>query len=108
MEGLLDSLNDDHLFPPNTVNMVVRDDLMDSACESSEIKEAFTKYVNSRNVSIMYIVKNVFCQRKRSCVIILKAKYMVLFKNIKNKLQVVSLVRYMYLGKSQFFPELGL
>lgn len=105
VEGLPDSLNDACLFPPNKINMVVVDDLMDSVCDSAEIEKAFTKYVHHRNLSIMYIVQNVFCQGKRSRTIALNTKYMVLFKNPRDKLQIVSLARQMYPGKTQFFLE---
>ena len=59
---------------------------MDSACDIGKLKKAFTKYVHHRNLSIMYIVQNVFCQGKRSRTIVLNTKYMVLFKNPRDKL----------------------
>ncbi|DAC80300.1 TPA_asm: FtsK [Terrapene box turtle adintovirus] len=105
VEGLPDAFDDDSLFPTNKVNMIIIDDLMNSACESDEIEKAFTKYVHHRNLSIMYIVQNVFCQGKKSRTINLNTKYMVLFKNPRDKLQIATLARQMYPGKAQFFLE---
>lgn len=105
LEGLPNTFNDEHLFPSNKVNMVIIDDLMESASESGEIEKAFTKYVHHKNLSIMYIVQNVFCQGKKSRTINLNTKYMVLFKNPRDKLQITTLARQMYPGKTQFFLE---
>lgn len=85
--------------------MVVLDDLMNSARESSEIERVFVKYLHQRNLSITYIVQNVFCWEKRSCTINLNTKHMFLFKNPRDKLLVVSLARRMYSSKAQFFLE---
>nr|XP_042696319.1 DNA polymerase-like [Chrysemys picta bellii] len=45
IEGLPDAFDDDSLFPTNKVNMIIIDNLMNSACESDEIEKAFTKHV---------------------------------------------------------------
>lgn len=105
MDTLPDTFNDERMFPTNKVNLVIVDDLMDSACKSDEIEKAFTKYVHHRNLSIIYIVQNVFCQGKASRTITLNTKYMVLFKNPRDKLQIAILARQMYPGKSKFFLE---
>lgn len=105
IEGMPDTLNDDQLFPPEKINWVVVDDLMGEACGSAEIERAFTKYVHHKNLSIFYIVQNLFCQGKSSRTITLNAKYLVLFKNPRDKLQIATLARQMYPGKSAFFME---
>lgn len=105
IEGLPPTFNDDLMFPPDRVNMVIVDDLMEKACESDEIEKAFTQYVHHRNLSILYIVQNFFCQGKRSRTIHLNTKYLILFKSPRDKLQVTTLARQMYPGKSQFFLE---
>lgn len=105
IEGLPATFMDDELFPPGKVNLTVVDDLMDCASDNLEVEKAFTKYVHHRNLSIMYLVQNVFCQGKKSRTINLNTKYMVLFKNPRDKLQIVTLSRQMYPGKSRFFLE---
>lgn len=105
VEGLPQTFVDNDLLPPDKVNLTIVDDLMDCASGSAEIEKAFTKYVHHRNLSIMYLVQNVFCQGKKSRTIALNTKYMVLFKNPRDKLQIVTLARQMYPGKTHFFLE---
>lgn len=105
IEGLPATFIDDELFPPDKVNLAVVDDLMESASENSEIEKAFTKYVHHRNLSILYLIQNIFCQGKKSRTINLNTKYMVLFRNPRDKLQVMTLARQMYPGKTRFFLE---
>lgn len=45
VEDASESRSHSHLFPSNKVNMVVINDLMNSACESNKTDKAFTKYV---------------------------------------------------------------
>lgn len=105
IEGLPETLNDDQLLPSNKVNMVIVDDLMDSACENAEIERAFTKYVHHLNLSILFITQNIFFRGKSNRTISLNTKYLVLFKNPRDKLQIATLARQMYPGKTQFFLE---
>lgn len=105
VEGLPQTFVDDDLFPPDKVNLAIVDDLMECASDNSEIEKAFTKYVHHRNLSIMYLVQNVFCQGKKSRTITLNTKYMVLFKNPRDKLQIITLARQMYPGKTHYFLE---
>lgn len=105
MEGLPVTFNDDEILPPNKVNLVIVDDLMASASSSTEIADVFTKYVHHRNLSIFFITQNIFFQGKSNRTITLNAKYMVLFKKPRDKLQIVTLACQMYPGNVQFFLE---
>ncbi|XP_056416170.1 uncharacterized protein LOC130357496 [Hyla sarda] len=87
------------------VNLTIVDDLMESASENNEIDKAFTKYVHHRNLSILYLVQDIFCQGKKSRTINLNTKYMVLFNNLHDKLQILTSARQMYPGKTHFFLE---
>lgn len=105
VEGLPSNLADDELLPLNKNNLVIVDDLMSDACNDKEMAHAFTRYVHHRNLSIIYIMQNLFCQGKSSRTITLNAKYIVLFKNPRDKLQIAILARQMYPGKASFFME---
>ncbi|XP_069506232.1 uncharacterized protein [Ambystoma mexicanum] len=105
VEGLPNSLNDDHLLPPNLVNMIIVDDLMMEGGHSSEIEKAFTQYSHHRNLSICYIVQNLFYRGKGNRSITLNASYIVLFKNPRDKHQLTVLARQMYPGNTRFFME---
>ena len=68
--------------------VVIYEDLVNSACESDDTEKAFKKYLHHRSLSTPYTVQNVgfFCQGKRSYVITLNTKYMMLFKKSQDKL----------------------
>lgn len=56
-------------------------DLPDPTCLNDENEKAFTKYVYHRNVTITYIVLNVFYPAKYSETINMNTKYKGLLKN---------------------------
>lgn len=56
-------------------------DLPDPTCLNDENEKAFTKYVYHRNVTITYIVLNVFYLAKYSKTINMNTKYRGLLKN---------------------------
>lgn len=105
VEGMPEKLDDDELLPVNKANLLIMDDLMDSVSNSQEIQKAFTQYVHHRNLSIFFITQNIFCKGKSNRTISLNAKYLVLFKNPRDKLQIATLARQMYPQNSQFFME---
>lgn len=105
LQGIPDSLCDDELFPPSKTNLLVIDDLMESASKNDEVEKAFTKYTHHRNLSVIYLVQNLFFQGKASRTINLNTNYMVLFKNPRDKLQISVLARQMYPGNSKYFLE---
>ncbi|XP_049341305.1 uncharacterized protein LOC125805028 isoform X2 [Astyanax mexicanus] len=105
VQGIPESLCDDELFPPHKTNLLVIDDLMESASKSEEVEKAFTKYTHHRNLSVIYLVQNLFFQGRSSRTINLNTNYMVLFKNPRDKLQINVLARQMYPRNSKYFLE---
>ena len=105
VEGIPTNLNDDSLLPKNLVNMVIVDDLMREGGDHPEIERAFTQYSHHRNLSICYIVQNLFYKGKSSRSITLNASYLVLFKNPRDKHQISVIAKQMYPGNTQFFMD---
>ncbi|KAJ1130945.1 hypothetical protein NDU88_009289 [Pleurodeles waltl] len=70
-----------------------------------ELERAFTQYSHHRNLSICYIVQNLFYKGKSSRSITLNASYLVLFKNPRDKLQISIIAKQMYPGNTQFFMD---
>jgi len=65
---------------------------MDSAyCKS--VSELFTKGSHHRNISLILITQNLFHQGQSSRYITLNSKYIVVFKNHRDKTQIVHLAR---------------
>ena len=63
----------------------------------------FTRGSHHRNLSVIYIVQNLFHQGKGSRSISLNSHYLVLFKNPRDKLQILTLAKQMYPGQTDFF-----
>ena len=80
---------------------LVVDDLMGE--DTDTLQQWFTKKSHHRNVSIIYIVQNLFDKQQRT--ISLNAHYVVLFKNPRDASQIGVLARQMYPGNSKFMQE---
>ena len=83
--------------------LLVIDDLMNEADES--VANLFTKGSHHRNVSVLFLVQNLFHKNRYVRTISLNAHYMVLFKNPRDASQFSSLARQMYPNKSAFVVE---
>jgi hypothetical protein len=75
--------------------LVVLDDLINSAY-SRDVCDLFTKGSHHRNISVILITQNLFHQGKYCRDISLNAKYLVVFKNVRDKNQVAHLTRQIY------------
>ena len=75
--------------------LIVLDDLMDSAY-STKVSQLFTKGSNHRNICLVLIIQNLFHQGPSSLDISLNSKYIVVFKNPRDKTQIVHLARQVY------------
>ena len=81
--------------PENVPTLIVLDDLMDSAY-STKVSQLFTKGSHHRNISIILVSQNLFHQGHSSRDISLNSKYIVVFKNPRDKTQIVHLARQVY------------
>ena len=76
---------------------------MIEAGKDNRIVNLFTKGSHHRNLSVIYLVQNLFHQGKGNRSIRLNSYYLVLFKNPRDKLQVLTLAKQMYPGRTDFF-----
>ena len=63
----------------------------------------FTHDSHYRNLSMIYTMQNLFHQEKGSRSINLTSHYLMLFKNPRDKLQILTLAKQMYPGQTDFF-----
>jgi len=81
-------------------NLVVLDDQMENRDMhrngGSGLAKFFTQGSHHRNLTIIYIVQNLFHQSRAMRTISLNSHYLVLFKNPRDKLQIRSLAMQMY------------
>ena len=83
--------------------LLIVDDLMHETDET--IANLFTKGSHHRNVSVIFLLQNLFHKNKYIRTIILNSHYMVLFKNPRDASQFASLARQMYPKQSAFAIE---
>ena len=103
IRGIPSNLEHDSYFDIRQRNLMVIDDQMADAGEDKRIVNLFTRGSHHRSLSIIYIVQNLFHQGKGSRSISLNSHYLVLFKNPRDKLQVLTLAKQMYPRHTDFF-----
>ena len=67
------------------------------------IVNLFTRGSHRCNLSVIYILQNLFHQGKGSSSISLNSHYLELFKNPRDKLQILTLAKQMCPGQTDFF-----
>jgi hypothetical protein len=102
-DGICD-IND---FDPLENNLLILDDLMFEAGRSEAIQELFTKGSHHRNMSVIFVVHNLFHQGKWMRTLSLNAHYLVIFKNPRDAGQIKHLGVQLFPGKggSMFLAE---
>jgi len=75
--------------------LIILDDLMTEAYNKN-ICELFTKGSHHNNLSVVLVTQNVFHQAKYCRDISLNCKYLVIFKNPRDKSQICALARQIY------------
>ena len=81
VKGIPTVLKQDSYFDVNKRNLIVFDDQMMDVSKDKRIVNLFTRGSHHRNLSVIYIVQNLFHQGKGSRSISLNSHYLVLFKN---------------------------
>ena len=102
-QGIPESLENDSYLDVNIRNLIVIDDQMIEARKDNRIVNLFTKGLHHRNLSVIYIVQNLFHQGKGNRSISLNSHYLVLFKNPQDKLQILTLAKQMYPSETAWF-----
>ena len=83
--------------------LIVFDDRMIDASKDKWIVNLFTRSSHLHNLSVIYIIQNLFYQGKGSRSTSLNSHHLVLFKNPRDKLQILTLAKQMYAGQTDFF-----
>ena len=99
----VEGLPDISTLDPGKRHLVIIDDLMSETDE--KITSLFTKKSHHRNISVIYIVQNVFNKGKENRTISLNSHYIVLFKNPRDASQITHLAKQMYPGNVKFMQE---
>ena len=104
-KGIPGDLEEDWYLNPSINNMIVLDDQMAEASNDKRILNVFVKGSHHRNLSVLLLTQNLFHQCKISRGISLNSHYIVLFKNPRDRLQVLTLAKQMYPGETNRFMK---
>ena len=86
-------------------NLVVIDDLMTRAGDSKRVSALFTQESHHRNLTVIFIVQNLFYQGREMRNISLNGQYFVIYKNPRDKSQIRYLARQIYPENSKFLSN---
>ena len=94
-------------FTQSEINLLILDDLMSSAStnQKKQILQLFTQGSHHRNLTIFYIVQNLFDQGSSSRAISLNAQYIVVFKNPRDSAQIGYLAQQAFPKSPKFLEE---
>ena len=87
----------------NKPRLIILDDLMSEADE--RVTKLFTKESHHKNLSVIFIVQNLFGKNKEQRTISLNSHYMIVFKNPRDVSQITHLAKQMYPGKVNYVLE---
>ena len=90
-------------FSPNENNLLVVDDQMADASKSNQLEKYFVQGSHHRNLTVVFIVQNLFEKGQAMRTSSLNTHYLVLFKHPRDKGQVGILGRQMYPSKWRNF-----
>ena len=86
-------------------NLLIIDDLMTQCHSDEHMTRLFSVGSSHKNISVIFIVHNLFHQGKEMRNISLNTHYIILFENPRDVQQISTLARQMYPGNSQFLIE---
>lgn len=69
---------------PDERNLIILDDQMSEASDSKSLARLFTKGSHHRNLTVLYLVQNMFDQGKSSRTVSLNSHYNVVFRNLRD------------------------
>ena len=93
------------LINPSMRNLVVIDDFMHELSNDQRMTNLFTKGCHHRNLSVIFILQNMFHRGKELRDMSLNAHYLVVFKSPRDSSQVNHLARQMFPGHVKYMQE---
>lgn len=92
-------------FSDDKPDLVVYDDLMSEIANNKSLTDVFTKKRHHENVSVVFIIQNIFFQSTEMRTISLNCMYYILLKNPRDRLQLMALGRQIFPGSMDFFAR---
>ena len=94
-------------FTPSDTNLIILDDLMTctNPSQKKQILQLFTQGSHHRNLTIFYIVQNLFDQGSSGRAISLNSQYIIVFKNPRDSAQIGFLAQQAFPKNPKFLDE---
>ena len=83
--------------------LIILDDISHQVVESRDIELLFTQYCHHKCLSCIFVQQNLFQQGKYSKTIAMNCWYLILFENVRDKMQISYLARQVFPGKNKSF-----
>ena len=87
-QGMPNDLVQSKYLDPNVPSFIVFDHLMRTVMNDDTAANLFTDGAHHRNISVVFIIQNLFFQGKQSRTISVNAHYFILQKNVRDRQQV--------------------
>ena len=86
-------------------NLIVLDDLMERASRSKDVAELFTIFSHHLNLSVFFIVQNLFSRGSQFRTISLNAHYFIIFESRRDQMQIRTFGRELMPGNLKYFID---
>jgi hypothetical protein len=86
-------------------NIIILDDLMMEVVKNSDMELLFSRGSHHKNLTIIYINQNMFCQGKNARTITLNCHYIILFQNLRDCSQIQRLGQQIFPSHGNFLVE---
>ena len=101
LEGFPDDQKLDSVLP----HLIVIDDLMNELGKNQDMANLFTKGSHHWNISVVFVVQNLFHQAPVMRTLSLNSHYMLLMKNTRDRSQIRVLAAQMFPGNTSFLVK---
>ena len=91
MKGYSDDIYDS--LEPSDRNLLILEDQLSEASSTKSLANRFTKGSHHRNVTILYLVQNMFDKGRSSRTVSLNSHYTVVFRNLRDQSQFRTMAR---------------
>lgn len=84
-------------------DVLVLDDMQSAAGNDARLSDLFTRYSHHKNVSVIFVVQNLFLQSKEMRNVSLNSHYLLLLSSRRDRNQIARLASQMYPGETAHF-----
>ena len=86
-------------------SLIVLDDLISQCSNNQRVADLFMRGSHHRGISVLYLTQNLFPPGKLSRTISLNSHYLVIFRNLRDSLDILTLAKQMFPGRTAYLME---